>query len=112
MQYRKDKYGNEISALGYGCMRFSQKAGRIDLPKAERELLAAIDAGVNYFDTAYIYTGSEAALGEILERNQMRGRVNIATKLPHYLIKSRAGIEKIFSEELRGGCRPITWTTT
>ena len=101
MQYRKDKYGNEISALGYGCMRFSQKAGRIDLPKAEQELLAAINAGVNYFDTAYIYTGSEAALGEILERNQMRGRVNIATKLPHYLIKSRAGIEKIFSEELR-----------
>ena len=101
MQYRNDKHGNPISVLGYGCMRFTQKAGRIDLNKAERELLAAIEAGVNYFDTAYIYTGSEAALGEILARNGLRDRVNIATKLPHYLIKSREGIEKIFSEELR-----------
>ena len=101
MQYRKDKYGNLISVLGYGCMRFTQRAGRIDLDKAEREVMAAIDAGVNYLDTAYIYSGSEAAVGEILARNHARDRVNIATKLPHYLIKSRAGIEKIFAEELR-----------
>ena len=43
-------------------MRFSQSMGRIDLAKAERELLAAFHAGVNYYDTAYIYPGSEAAL--------------------------------------------------
>ena len=101
MQYRKDKYGNPISVLGYGCMRFTQKAGRIDIDKAEREILAAVEAGVNYFDTAYVYGGSEAALGEILERNDLRGRVNIATKLPHYLIRSREGMEKYFAEELR-----------
>ena len=101
MQYRKDKYGNPISVLGYGCMRFTQKAGRIDIDKAEREILAAVEAGVNYFDTAYVYGGSEAALGEILERNGLRDRVNIATKLPHYLIRSRNGMEKYFAEELR-----------
>ena len=101
MQYRKDKYGNPISVLGYGCMRFTQKAGRIDIDKTEREILAAVEAGVNYFDTAYVYGGSEAALGEILERNGLRDRVNIATKLPHYLIRSRDGMEKYFAEELR-----------
>ena len=101
MQYRKDRYGNPVSVLGYGCMRFTQKSGRIDIDKAERELLAAIDAGVNYFDTAYMYPGSEAALGEILERNRAREKVNIATKLPHYLIRSREGMEKTFQEELR-----------
>ena len=101
MQYRMDKYGNEISVLGYGCMRFSQRAGRVDIDKAEREIMTAIDAGVNYFDTAYIYPGSEAALGEILERNAARGKVNIATKLPHYLIKSREAAEKCFQEELK-----------
>ena len=101
MQYRKDKYGNEISVLGYGCMRFSQKAGRTDIDKTEKEIMAAIEAGVNYFDTAYIYPGSEAALGEILARNNARDRVNIATKLPHYLIKSRDAAEKCFQEELR-----------
>ena len=101
MKYRKDKYGNQLSVLGFGCMRFPTKAGRIDLAETEREILTAIDGGVNYFDTAYIYPGSEAALGEILERNHLRDQVNIATKLPHYLIKSREGMDKLFAEELR-----------
>lgn len=101
MQYRNDKYGNKLSILGYGCMRFSQKAGKIDLNKAESELMAAYRAGVNYFDTAYVYGGSEAALGEILEKNGIRKKVNIATKLPHYLIKSKETAEKFFQEELK-----------
>ena len=55
MQYRSDKYGNSLSILGFGCMRFQQKLGRIDLEEAEREILLAYENGVNYFDTAYIY---------------------------------------------------------
>lgn len=101
MRYRKDKKGNDLSVLGYGCLRFTKKGGAIDLAKAEREVMAAIEAGVNYLDTAYIYTGSEAAVGEILERNRCRERVYLATKLPHYLIRSVEGAEKIFQEELR-----------
>ena len=101
MNYRPDKYGNELSVLGFGCMRFPTKAGRIDMAETEREIMTAIEGGVNYFDTAYIYPGSEAALGEILERNQVRDRVYIATKLPHYLIRNRDGLEKLFAEELR-----------
>lgn len=101
MQYRSDRYGNKISVLGYGCMRFSQKAGRIDLEKTEKEIMAAYEAGVNYYDTAYIYPGSEAALGEILEKNGIREQVNIATKLPHYMLKSKEAAEKCFQEELR-----------
>ena len=101
MQYRKDKYGNPLSVLGFGCMRFTQQMGRINIEKAERELLAAAENGVNYFDTAYIYPGSEEAVGEIFERNQLRDKINIATKLPHYLMKNLDGIEKTFAEELR-----------
>ncbi len=101
MKYRKDKYGNDISALGFGCMRFPRKNGAIDMAETEREILAAIDGGINYFDTAYIYPGSEAALGEILARNGLREKVYIATKLPHYLIKSREGMERIFKEHLK-----------
>ena len=100
MQYRKNKKGEDISILGYGCMRFSTKAGRIDIEKTEKEILAAVEAGVNYFDTAYIYTGSEATLGEIVERNKLREKINIATKLPQYLISNRAAIDKYFAEEL------------
>ena len=100
MQYRPGAGGDRLSVLGYGCMRFTRKGGGIDLDKAQRELTAAIDGGVNYLDTAYIYTGSEAAVGQILERTGYRDRVFIATKLPQYLIKSKAGVEKTFREEL------------
>ena len=101
MQYRKDKYGNDLSVLGFGCMRFPQKLGRIDMDETEKQLCAAIEGGVNYLDTAYIYPGSEAAVGKILESNHLRDRVYIATKLPHYLLKDRAQAEKLFQEELR-----------
>lgn len=100
MNYRKDKYGNDISILGYGCMRFTQTAGKIDLDKAEQEVMTAYQAGVNYYDTAYIYPGSEVALGKILAKNKIRDKVNIATKLPHYMIKSVEGMEKTFQEQL------------
>ena len=101
MQYRKDRYGNDVSILGYGCMRLTQVAGRIDLRKAEQELMTAYRLGVNYFDTAYVYPGSEAALGEVLHRNGIREKVRVATKLPHYLIKSIEGLERTFQEQLR-----------
>ena len=101
MQYRKDKYGNDLSILGFGCMRFQQKLGRIDFEKAEKQIMLAIDGGVNYFDTAYIYPGSEALLGQVLEKNHARDKVYIATKLPHYLIKSQKDLDRLFSEELR-----------
>ncbi len=100
MRYRSDRKGTQLSILGYGCLRFTRKNGKIDLKKAETEILEAIKRGVNYFDTAYVYQGSEAALGEILERNGCREQVYIATKLPHYLIKSRAGLERCFQEQL------------
>ena len=100
MIYRKDRSGNELSMLGFGCMRFTRKGSSIDVEKAESEILAAYRAGVNYYDTAYIYPGSEEALGEIFERNHIREKINIATKLPQYMIKSRRDLDKYFDEEL------------
>lgn len=101
MQYRKMKDGTEVSILGYGCMRFTATAGRINLEKAEKEVMLAIENGVNYFDTAYIYGGSEEALGAILERNHCRDKVQIATKLPYYMLKNASSVEKLFQEQLK-----------
>lgn len=75
MQYRKDKYGNQISILGYGCMRFTKKAGIIDQEKAEQEMMAAYEAGINYFDTAYIYGESESVIGEFLKKQGIRENI-------------------------------------
>ena len=101
MQYRTDRYGNEISILGYGCMRFTRKGTGLDYAKAEQELLKAYELGINYYDTAYIYSGSEELLGKVLESNQLRDKVNIATKLPQYLVKNAAAIDRYFNEELK-----------
>ena len=101
MNYRLDKYGNKLSILGFGCMRFQRKGGKIDFAEAEREIMAAYSQGVNYYDTAYIYSGSEALIGEIFEKNGIREKIHIATKLPHYLIRSRSGADKLFAEELK-----------
>ncbi|MBR4985722.1 MAG: aldo/keto reductase [Proteobacteria bacterium] len=100
MKYRKDKTGTQISQLGYGCMRFTRKGAGIDYKKAEKEVMLAISKGINYFDTAYIYFGSEECLGRILEENHCRDKVHIATKLPQYTIRSEKAIEKTFQEEL------------
>lgn len=82
-------------------MRFTKKGSEIDLEKAEEELMYAISHGVNYLDTAYVYQGSEEAVGKILAKNGCRKKINLATKLPHYLIRSADGAEKKFKEELR-----------
>ncbi len=100
MNYRLDKYGNKISTLGFGCMRFQRKLGAINIAETEKELMEAIALGVNYFDTAYVYPGSESVLGELLEKNKVRDEVYITTKLPHYLIRSREGLERHFQEQL------------
>lgn len=101
MQYRADRFGNQISVLGFGCMRFTQTAGKIDLAKAEKEIMEAYNSGVNYYDTAYIYPGSEAAVGEIFERNKIREKIKIATKLPHYLLKKPGDMDRYFNEQLK-----------
>lgn len=100
MRYRPDRRGKPISQLGFGCMRFTKKGGGIDYEKAKGEVLLAIQQGVNYFDTAYIYPGSEACLGRILAEEHCREKVYIATKLPQYMLRSRKAVDKVFAEEL------------
>ena len=101
MRYRKDKYGNKLSIMGYGCMRFTRKINGVDLKKAEQEIMTAFRGGINYYDTAYIYPGSEAALGAILAKHGIRDQIYIATKLPHYMIKKPEDLDKYFDEQLK-----------
>ena len=101
MKYRKDKNGNEMSVLGFGCMRFKKKMGRIQMEAAERQIMKAYNSGVNYFDTAFIYPGSESAIGEIFEKNNIRDKVYIATKLPPQLMRSIDILDKLFNEQLK-----------
>lgn len=97
MEYRQ----NDWSILGFGCMRFPKKGGSVDMKETEWELAYAIAHGVNYFDTAYIYRGNEKVLGELVAKNHWRAQIQIATKMPHYLIHSIDELEKLFCEQLK-----------
>ena len=96
MQYRTDpKNGNRLSILGFGCMRFPKKE-----VLCEEIITTAVKLGVNYFDTAHIYMGSEATLGKILKKNGLREKIYIADKLPHFRCKSRGDFDRFFQESL------------
>jgi uncharacterized protein len=106
MKYRKfGKLDWQASALGFGCMRLPTldgKAGSIDQEKVNEMIRTAIQAGVNYFDTAYVYHDqmSEVALGKALEGGY-RERVRIATKSPIWLIKESADFDRLLDEQLK-----------
>jgi predicted aldo/keto reductase-like oxidoreductase len=95
MLYRKmPKNADQLSILGFGCMRLPVNEGKIDEARAIRQIRYAIDKGVNYVDTAWPYHEgqSEALLGKAL-KDGYRDRVKIATKLPSWMIKDRQDMD-------------------
>lgn len=88
------KNENPFPNLGFGCMRLPK-----GFAESESVIMHAINLGVDYFDTAYIYPGNEELLGKILEKNGCRNRVKIATKLPHYLIKKSSDPDRYFETQ-------------
>ena len=102
MQYRVDPRGGRVSALGLGCMRFPGFAvGRPD-PRTAREIVSrAVERGVNYLDTAYLYPGNEEVVGRVLSELGLRDRVLVATKLPHASCRSPRDFDRYFDEQLR-----------
>jgi predicted aldo/keto reductase-like oxidoreductase len=95
--------GWSASALGFGCMRLPTRGATqdIDEPNAIRIIRHAVDAGVNYIDTAWPYHGkmSESLVGKALN-DGYRSRVKIATKLPTWLVNEPADFDRYFNEQL------------
>lgn len=101
MQYRTiPKNGDEISSLGFGAMRLPLKNGKIDREKASKLIYHAIDNGVNFIDTAYLYGDSESFLGEIL-KGEYKDKVKISTKLPAINVRKYEDMENLLEEQLK-----------
>ncbi len=94
-------FDEELSILGFGCMRLPTTGGKVDEPTATGMLHHAIDAGVNYIDTAWPYHDGESewVVGRALSHGQ-RDKVHLATKLPSWLIHSREDMDRYLSEQL------------
>ena len=103
MQYRRmPKNGDELSALGFGCMRLPMtKEGHVDEARAIQQIRKCIDQGVNYLDTAWPYHAghSETILGRALIGGY-RSKVNIATKLPSWMINTRKDMDTYLNAQL------------
>lgn len=102
MLYRTmPKNGDELSALGFGCMRLPMVDGKIDEKRAIEQIRSAIDGGVNYLDTAWPYHDgeSEPLLGKAL-KDGYREKVKIATKLPTWMVKSREEMDTYLNAQL------------
>jgi predicted aldo/keto reductase-like oxidoreductase len=97
MYYRTNpKNQDALSQLGYGCMRFPHRGAQIDQDRATELIRAAVDQGVNYFDTAYIYSGSEEAVGKAIETIGCRDKIYLATKLPIILVRKAEDFDRFF----------------
>jgi predicted aldo/keto reductase-like oxidoreductase len=102
MRYRTfDKTGEKVSLLGFGAMRLPTAGGEVDEAEAIRMIRRAIDRGVNYVDTAYMYHGgvSEVIVGKAL-KDGYRERVFLADKLPPWFAKTTADLPGIFETQL------------
>ena len=98
----KEFNGDQVSFLGFGCMRLPEKDGQIDFDTARQMVDTGIKNGVNYFDTAYMYHGgeSERFLKEALVRRYPRESYYLADKLPHWNAGDKAGCEALMDEQL------------
>lgn len=102
MMTKREMCGDSVSLLGFGCMRFPTKDGRIDRERASEMLKYAYERGVNYFDTAVPYHDgeSEELVGEFLS-GYPRDSFYIATKLPMWAVGSREKAAEIFEGQLK-----------
>lgn len=102
MEKRKwEKLGVETSLIGFGCMRFpTNPDGTIEEEAAEKMLDKAYEAGVNYYDTAYMYHDgkSETFVGKWLDKHD-RNSYFLTTKLPMGMIDSLEQAKEIFEEQ-------------
>jgi uncharacterized protein len=104
MEYRTlGKTHASVSALGFGAMRLPLRGdeSQVDEVAAVEMIRWAIDHGVNYVDTAYVYHGGdgEAVVGRAL-RDGYRDRVHLATKLPIWSVQRLDDCDRIFDEQL------------
>jgi len=106
MKYRKfGSTGFKVSALGLGCMRLPTKKLmplRADMPKSIKLIKSAVDKGINYIDTAWVYHlgASEKIIGVALQ-DGYRKKVHLVTKSPLFLVNKAEDFDKFLNKQLK-----------
>lgn len=95
-----DYFGKEVPKLGFGLMRLPKKGLHTDIEQVKQMVDLFMKSGFTYFDTAYVYIGSEAAAKKALVERYPRESFTLATKLNAMLITSEKAAEKQFLTSL------------
>ena len=82
-----DYFGKDTPKLGFGLMRLPRKAGMVtDVEQVKEMVDLFLEAGFTYFDTAFIYAGSETAIRKALVERYPRDSYTLATKVNAFLM--------------------------
>ncbi|MBQ6678960.1 MAG: aldo/keto reductase [Lachnospiraceae bacterium] len=76
-----DYFGKEVGKLGFGLMRLPKKGLKTDVEQMKKMVDLFMEAGFTYFDTAFVYLGSEAAAKKALVDRYPRDSYTLADKL-------------------------------
>ena len=86
--------------LGFGLLRLPQKDGATDIEQVGRMADEFIARGFTYFDTAYVYEGSEHAFREAVAKRHPRCSYTIANKMAAWKLTDDYGPEQMFTDQL------------
>ena len=105
METRRFKNTENVSLLGFGTMRLprkSEETSEIDRETGQEMVDFAVENGINYFDTAYMYHDGDAEtfIGEALKKYP-RDSYFLATKMPSWRVEKPSDLDKIFEEQLQ-----------
>ena len=100
-----DYFGKEVPKLGFGLMRLPKKGLRTDIEQVKHMVDLFMEAGFTYFDTAYVYLGSEAAIRKALVDRYSRESYTLATKLNAFIMAptEKAAKKQFFTSLERTG---------
>ena len=84
--------------LGFGLMRLPKRDGVIDYEQVNAMVDAFLADGYTYFDTAYVYEGSEEAFRRCIATRHPRDSYTVANKLPEWKLSETVSCDDLLNE--------------
>ena len=92
--------GEDVKKLGFGLMRLPKIGDEFDIEQIKKMVDAFIAAGGTYFDTAFVYQGSEEAIKKALVERYPRDAYTLATKNAAWVAATKEEAEAQFTTSL------------